>query len=294
MKITIEETLASTDFNSALTNAPYLIYSEILEGARRPLVFLQVVQTMNDLIGKNASQLQFLTASQLTASKSSESSMLAGMNASDKTLDAVVVTVADLIWSAVELSDFIVEDFPDVNVVQSHMKNMGDAVMEFLDAQVYATLKAASGTMTHTCASLDYDELIDALTEAKETDVYGSPYLIVAPVVTGELLKNTDFITTARYTISDISKMVEGEAGKFAGTTVLETSLLTDTDDAYMVFPSQDKNPVVALMYKRTMKTVSAYVAQNGYTYFNTSVRATPVVVQASYVMKISLNQNTP
>lgn len=291
MNVTIEETLASSDFTTALTYAPYLLYSEILEGARRPLVFMQVVKEMKDLMGKNATSMKFLTASQLGASKSTEASMLgSGMNASDKNLGAVTVSVSDVIWCAVELSDFIVEDYPEVNVVQAHMQNMTQGVMEYLDAYVYSVLKGASGTMTHNCASLDYDELVDCITEAKETDVYGTPYLIVAPAVTGELLKDDTFLASERYTTADIAKMVEGEAGKYAGTIVLESSLLTGTTDAYLVFPSQDGNPVVALLYKRTMKTVSQYVAQNGYTYFNTSCRATPSVVQPSYVMKINMS----
>src|SRR3972149_4396165 len=296
MKITVEETLASTDMTTALTDAPYLIYSEILEGARRPLVFLQVVQEIKDLIGETGNRYQFLSATHLTATKMTESTMLSsGMTAYDKTFDAVDVSVTDVIESAVQLSDFLKEDFPKIDFIQSHLNNMGKAVMEYLDAYVYSVIKAASGTETYSATSgLDYEGVVDALTEARDEDWIPNkanpPVLIVSAGVIGGFLKDTTFLEAARYGPADIATMVAGEVGHlFGGTKVLETSLLAGTGDAYIIFPSNQNGIVVGLVWKIELKVTNIYVPQNGYTYFNTSIRATPVVVQAKGIVKISI-----
>ena len=296
MKITVEETLASTDMVTALTDAPYLIYSEVLEGARRPLVFLQVVQEIKDLIGETGNRYQFLSATHLTATKITEATMLAtGMTAADKVFSAVDVSVTDVIESAVQLSDFLKEDFPKIDLIQSHLNNMGKAVMEYLDAYVYSVIKAASGTETYSATSgLDYEGVVDALTEARDEDWIPNkanpPVLIVSAGVIGGFLKDTTFLEAARYGPADIATMVAGEVGHlFGGTKVLETSLLAGTGDAYIIFPNNQNGIVVGLVWKRELKVTNIYVPQNGYTYFNTSIRATPVVVQPKGIVKIAI-----
>jgi hypothetical protein len=297
MNITIEETLASSDVVTALTDAPYLIYSEILEGSRRSLVFLEVAMEIKELIGVTGNRYQFLKASQLEATKSTESAMLSGMSASDKSMSAVDVSITDIIWSAVQLSDFLLEDFPEHGMLQFHVKNMGSAVMEYLDSYVYSTISGASGVLTHSCASLDYDELIDAVTVAKNADwspnPANPPALICSAGATAGLLKDTDFITTERYTTAQVANMVQGEQGHYAGLRVLESSLLDGVGYAFIVFPNDtDAGIVVGLVYKRDMKTVSEYFAKNGYTYLNSSIRATPVVVQAEGIVKITITSS--
>jgi hypothetical protein len=294
--ITIEETLASSDIDTALTYSPYLIYSEILEGARRPLVFLQVVQEIKDLQGISGDSMKFLKSSQLSATKSNEAAMLAGMTASDKSFSTITVTVGDIIWAAVQLSDFLLENYPEQNFPQHMLQNMGQALTEYLDAYVYATIDAAVGTLSHNCASLDYDELIDALTTCKEADwspnPANPPYLICSPATVGELLKDDTFVSSARYTTAQISMMVEGEQGVYAGMKVLETSLLTGTGDGFIVFPNNQNGIVVGLIYKRDMRSVSERYEKYGTTYMNSSVRAEPIVVQAQGILKIQINSS--
>jgi N4-gp56 family major capsid protein len=295
--ITIEETLASSDVVTALTDAPYLIYSEILEGSRRALVFLEVAEKIHDLEGVTGNRYQFLKATQLEATKSTEAQMLSGMSASDKSMSAVDISITDIIWSAVELSDFLLEDFPEHNVLQFHVQNMGTAVMEYLDSYVYSTISSASGVLTHSCASLDYDELIDAITVAKNADwspnPANPPALILSPDASAGLLKDTDFITTERYTTAQVANMVVGEVGHYAGCRVLESTLLDGVGYAFIVFPNNtDAGIVCGLVYKRDMKTVSEYFAKYGYTYLNSSIRATPCVVQAEGIVKITITSS--
>ena len=295
VKVNIEETLASSDVVTALTNSPYLIYSEVLEGSRRPLVFLQVVKEIKDLIGEQGNRYQFMLSTQLTATKSAEAQMLAGMSSSDKTLSAIDVSVTDIIFCAVQLSDFLKEDFPKIDLVKLNMNNMGKAVMEYLDAYVYSTIQAASGTESFAAgATLSYEDVIDALTEAKDEDwipdAGNPPFLLISSGAAGSILKDATFVSTERYTTDKLARMVAGDVGLIGGTRVMETSLLAGTGRAYIVFPSDGMNgPVVALIWKRELRVTNIYVPQNGYTYINTSIRAVPVVVQAKGIVKITI-----
>jgi hypothetical protein len=296
VKISIEETLASSDVVTALTNSPYLIYSEVLEGARRPLVFLQIVKEIKDLIGEQGNRYQFMKATHLSASKSTEAQMLSGMSGSgQKTLTAVDVSVTDIIWCATQLSDFLKEDFPKIDFVQMNMSNMGKAVMEYLDAYIASTLHAATGTESYLAgATFEYEDIIDAVTEAKDVDWIpdpnNPPFLLISSGAAGSILKDATFVSTERYTAGSLASMVAGEVGKIGGCRVLESSLLAGHPDAYIVFPSDGTNgPVIALVWKREMRVTNIYVPQSGYTYFNTSIRAIPVVVQAKGIVKIRI-----
>jgi hypothetical protein len=299
VKISVEETLASSNVVTALTNSPYLIYSEVLEGARRPLVFLQVVKEIKDLIGEQGNRYQFMKSTHLSATKSTEANMLSsGMTASDKTLTAVDVSVTDVIYCAVQLSDFLKEDFPKIDWIKMNMQNMGKAVMEYLDAYVNTVLHAASGTESYTAgATFTYSDITYALVEAKDEDWIpesdNPPFLIVSSGAAAHLLNDATFVSTERYTTDKLARMVAGEIGLIAGCRVLESSLLAGHPDAYIVFPSDTiKGPVVAMIWKRPLKVTNIYVPQNGYTYFNTSVRAIPVVVQAKGIVKIRISSS--
>lgn len=295
MKVTIEETLAASDVTTALTTGPYLIYSEVLEGARRPLSFLQVVEENFDLIGQNGHTIQFLSATQLSGTSISEATMLStGMTAADKTLSAVSVAVSEIIYSAVQLSDILKEDYPKVNLVQIQFRNMGKACMEFLDALVYSTISGASGIVTYNAgASMDYTDCTNALAAMENNDWVpdeaNPPFCITSPDQAAVLMQSTTFVTSERYTAYELSRIVQGEAGLYAGMRWLKSSLLDGTGLSFIVFPpDSDYGPVVVLAWKRRITVKNEREEKFGYTYFCTTVRAKPVVVQAKGVCKIS------
>lgn len=299
MKVTIEETLAASDVTTALTTGPYLIYSEVLEGARRPLVFLQVVQEDFSLIGAMENTIQFLKASQLSGTQITEANMLAsGMTAADKSLSAVSVSVTDVIYSAVQLSDILKEDYPRINFIQLNMRNMGKAVMEFLDALVYTTIAAASGVATKTVASVSYAGIIQALATMKNNDWYPNianpPFLLLAPDAAAVLQVDSTYVSTERYTSGQLATIVAGEQGRFAGCRVLETSYLDGKPYAFIVFPNNTENgPVVIMAWKRRLTVKNERQEKFGYEYFVTTIRAKPVVVQAKGICKI-IQTTTP
>lgn len=295
MKITIEETLAASDVTTALTTGPYLIYSEVLEGARRPLAFLQVAEENFDLIGQNGHTIQFLSATQLSASSITEANMLStGMTAADKTLSAVSVEVPDIIYSAIQLSDILAEDYPKINLVQLHFRNMGKAVMEFLDALAYSTISGTAGIVTYDAgAGMDYTDLTNALAAMENNDwvpdMANPPFLITSPDQAAILMQSTTFVTTERYTAYELSRIVQGETGVYAGMRVLKSSLLDGTGLSFIVYPPDSEyGPVVLVAWKRRVTLKNEREEKFGYTYFGTTIRAKPVVVQPKGVCKIS------
>lgn len=300
-KVYIEETLASDAVDTALVNSPYLIHSEVLEGARRPLAFLQLVSENFDLIGAVGYTIKFLLASQLTATSITEANMLsAGMvGTSDKTLSMVSVSVPDVIYVCVQLSDILAEDFPNVDWVRLHLRNMGKAVMEYIDAQIETVLAGASSsaiTVIDDIATLDYSEVVDAVAAMENidwiVDPNDPPYLVVSPDMAAGLVKDTDFVSTERYTTYEISKMVQGELGKFASLRVLKSSLLDGTGYGFIVFPESTNGVVLTLAWKRRLEVKNERFEKYGYTYFNTTCRCAPAIIQGKGICRLEVTDS--
>ena len=295
--ITIEETLEAADVDTALVAGPYLIYSEMFEGPRRPLVFLATCGEDRSLIGSTGNTIKFLTASHLSASEDTEQNIVtSGMAIGTKTLSMADVSVNTVIWSAVQLSDILLEDYPNIAWVQKQLANMGSAVLEKLDANVKDVF-VAGGTEVYNGSALAYGNVIDALATMENSnwiaDDENMPFLIVAPDVAGALMKDTSFVDARRYTAYEVSKMVEGEIGAFAGCRVLKTSLLDGTGHGFIVFPPDGKyGPVALIAWKRPLTVKNEYFTKNAYTYYVTSIRAKGVVTQAGGVGKLILTSS--
>jgi N4-gp56 family major capsid protein len=295
--LTIEETLQASDIVTALTTGPYLIYSQMFEAPRRPLVFLAVCGEDKSLIGNNGNVIKFMSMTHLTATEASEATILSGgMTAADKTFTSASVTVDNVIYSATELTDILLEDYPKIDFVQKNLGNMGAAVLEKLDANVKDVL-VAGGTQVYSGAALGYGNVVDALSAMENTnwtaDDETVPFLIVSPDAAGVLMKDTTFVDARRYTAYEVAKMVEGEIGLFAGCRVLKTSLLNGTGYGFIVFPPDSKyGPVALIAWKREMTVKNDYFTKNAYSYYVASIRAKAVVTQALGVGKLVLSSS--
>jgi len=298
--ITIEETLVASAIVTALSTGPYLIYSEVFEGARRPLVWLTLCKEDFSLIGVAGKAIKFLTATHLSASSNTEAYVdTSGMGVADKTVARVDLSVGDPIYCATQLSDILLEDFPNVDWLRLNLRNMGAAVMEYLDDSVFDVINAASGMTHSTTAGLTYGEVVDALAKMENTnwtaDEATAPFLLVAPETAAVLLKDTTFVDARRYTTYELSRMVEGEIGMFAGCRVLKSVLLDGYDKAFIVFPNDSKNgPVVILAWKRRMLVRNERSEFYGHAYYVASIRANSAVVQSAGICEITLTTGTP
>lgn len=300
---TVEETLAASNIVTALTVAPYLIYSEVFELARRPLVFLALPMEDFSLIGAVGNTIRYMFATHLTAATDTEANIInpsTGMPSSDKTITSTYVSVTDPIFSATQLSDIMLEDFPNVDWVRQHLRNMGLAILEYLDALVEDVIEAGAG-VDYTCsAHITYADITTALARMENgdwiADESNPPFLIVSPESAAQLLNETLFVDSKRYTLYDLGRMIEGEIGMYAGCRVLKSSLLGTagegaSDEAFIVFPNNTGHgPVIVMAWKRRMTVKNFYWTKFGYTYYVASVRAKPVIVQSKGACHITIS----
>lgn len=312
-QVTIEETLTASAIVSALTVSPFLIYSEVFELPRRPLVFLSLPLEDFSLIGEMGNTIRGLFASHLAGSSITESQLVnpsLGMAATTKSISMWSVSVTDPIYAATNLSDILKEDFPKIDWVRMHLRNLGLAIMEYLDALVADVLEAASGAQTFSASGhMSYVNVTNALAQMENNmwivDDSNPPFLIVSPDTAALLLQDTLFIDSKRYTLYQLGRMVEGEIGMFAGCRVLKSPLLAGTTVggtpsdvnqgvdtyAYIVFPNDTgRGPVVMMAWKRRMETRNFYWTQWAYTYYVSSVRANAVLIQATGLCKITIS----
>jgi len=290
MKVVIEEVLKAADISG--TFAPFLIYSEVMEGARRPLAFLDVCREDFSLIGRDGAIIHVPTATQLTASEDTETNIAtSGMGSADKTISSVSITATAIIYSAVELTDSLLEDYISLDLIRLHFRNMGYAVMEKLDANVEGVLAAGFGVL-HTCATVNFVAISDALAAMEANswipDANNPPFCIVSPVAASTMVQDTKFVETPRF-YGQAPDALAGEAGLYCGCRVLKTPLLAATGKNYIVFPPNYKfGPSVILAWKRRVRVKEDYYVNKEIHYYVTTLRAKSAVVQAYGVCRIN------
>jgi len=170
-KITIQETLLSAN----VSYGAFLIYSEVIEGARRPLVFFDTVTEDFSLIGATGNMIYVPTSTQLAATTSSqasweESGMVSGFTIANKTIGKITITVTPFIYCAVAFSDILKEDYPNLDWLRLHLHNMGKAVLEAID-QAIETAYASAGSAVTPSGSYTGNESVSG-----NPDVYSGGY----------------------------------------------------------------------------------------------------------------------
>ena len=205
------------------------------------------------------------------------------------------MAVSTFIYCAVQLSDILVEDYPNIPWLRENLRNAGSAVMERIDADIEGAFAAGYGVL-HTATSLIYDEVIDAQSAMENNNWMFDgvmPFLIVSPDAAATLVKDTKFVETERF-YGRKPDALKGEAGVYAGCIVLKTSLLNDTGRAYIVFPPNSRyGPVTILAWKRKLRIKSEYYANKEHSYYTTTARVTPTVTQANGICRINIT-STP
>jgi hypothetical protein len=295
-KIKIQEVLESADVNYGA----FLIYSEVIEGARRPLVFFDTVTEDFSLIGSTGTQIYVPTSTQLTATKLTstiEDTISSGFTVANKTISKVLVLVSTFVYSSISLTDILKEDYPNIDWLRLHLHNMGKAVMEQIDADIDSLYSAGMG-ITNTVASCNYVAVTNTLAIMAAgkwmAEPDNPPFLIVGPDVAAKLVQDTLFILTERFYAGLTPQSLEGEVGRFAGCKVLQTPLLAGTGVSYIVFPPNFKwGPVAILAWKRKMRVREQRYEDKELSIFATTTRYQPVVIQAAGIAKI-VETSTP
>lgn len=291
-KIKIQEILESANVNYGA----FLIYSEVVEGARRPLVFFDTISEDFSLIGSTGTQIYVPTATQLTATKVTstiEDTIASGFYQATKTINKVTVAVTVFIYSSISMTDILKEDYPNIDWLRLNLHNMGKAVMEQVDADIESAYAAGYG-VSATVSTLTYNGVTDALADMADNkwmaEPDNPPYLIISPAAAAGLVQDTQFLLAERYYAGLTPQSLEGEVGRFAGCKVLQTPLLSGTGKAYIVFPPNFKwGPVAILAWKRKMRVREQRYEDKELSIFATTARVMPVVVQALGICRINI-----
>jgi len=279
----IEETLKSSDIPTALME--FIIWSDVLEGARANLVAEQVVYVDKRLIGRNGNSIRVPHASQLSASTASEDGQ---MSTSDKTITATTITVDTKVYSAVSLTKELLEDFTSIDWVRLQFRNMGRAVQEYIDTQILSMLIDNAGLTraASTPGSLKYDDVIDAVKQMAAEN-YRARWLIVNPAKAGDLLKDTKFID-AQSQYYRFSNLLNGEIGEFAGVRVLETTQIAASRCLLLIDPYDRDGPAAIVAYKRDITVTSDTDADYDRMRWYTTARVGMNVVRPTGILLIS------
>jgi N4-gp56 family major capsid protein len=293
MPYTLEETLKSSDLPADLK--PHLVYAEVIEGLRPVRVFESVVTVDRQLINKQGTKISVPKASKLTARTITESNLdSSGYTVDDKTMTDVDVSIGDIIYSAVRLSDVLLEDQPNISWVRLMVRNMADAVKEYQDSDIRDTLIAGAGTTASAGASgtLDFDDVVDGLATMKTAHLYPEGtaqfVLIAHPNNTKDIVKDTRFYDTKRYALGEIPFPAGEVGGLTAGCRVLESSNMIQNLALIVAPPNHSKAPFAIKAYKRPLTLKSQREEVYGRQFWVTSERYGNAVVQDEGVYLIS------
>lgn len=293
MPYTIEETLKSGDLPSDLK--PHLVYGQVMEGARKKLVFIQAVKEDESLIGSVGTKISVPIMSQVSASTASESSIdSSGYSASTITMTDTDVSIGNEVYAAVKLSKILLEDQPDIEWVRLCLKNIGLAVMEYLDAAIRDALISGAGNTVDaaTSGTLAYGDVASAVAKAKSKHWYpeeGDPFLLfVHPNNAVDILKSTTFTEPSRYTAGELTGIAGNAEPLIAGCKVLETSGMTENLALVVAPPTHQFGPSTILAWKRKLAVDSKEEQDYARTFYVASARYGVAVVNADAIVLIS------
>jgi hypothetical protein len=291
MNITIEETLSSVDLPVGLL--PFLLYPAVLEGPRKATVYIGLAQEDSSLVGTDGTVLKIPFTTQFGATDVDADTFEGAptFSESDPTISKLDVSVTKQQYVKFSLSKILMENVPSLKMDLVQLQNAANAMVEKLNADI-SDVVAVGATQYGTTTALTYGDVIDAKAAMKTAGVIQSgdtPYLIVSPNLEAVLLKDDQFISSARYTIGDLNQMVDGEVGKYAGCRVI-VDPFGDDDVVYIVPSIVDFGAFLMLVWKRKFTTETEYQMLAQKTHYLKTARYTCAMVQAALVGKIVIS----
>jgi len=264
MVYTIDETLKSSDLASDLK--PHMLWREVLLGEKKKTVFMQVVEETADLVGA-------------VGTKISIPYVATGFSAST-------------IYVATKIADVLKEDQPKYNWVRIALQKMGQALAEYRDAYIRDLLIAGAGNTINADSAgvLDYDDVSEAVSTLEGASWFAeanNPFiLIIHPDQKQDIVKDTDFNDTSRYSTAEIP--FNAEAGRFASCRVLVTDNMTKALALVVAPPNHEYGPHTIFAWKRRTTLKTDEEVTYGRTLYVVSERYGGKVVQANGIVLIS------
>lgn len=223
--VTFEETnytLMTSDVQATCDLIPTLIWHEINLGPTWRFVFRNAVEETDMLVGQAGDTICVPYLSRtggLTARTISESTLDSSGYIKDKiTVYEISITIGDVVYMATRISDILREDQPNLNWIMASLNKMGQAIWYKVDTDIRDLLVGCAGgfAAATTIGTLSYDDVVDAVAVLKNAGYWaedGDYLLFVNASQEADLVKDTRFTDTARYSYSNIPMGAGGGAG---------------------------------------------------------------------------------
>ena len=289
-------TLLTTDLTDTCDLVPTLVLNEINAGPTWRFVFRNAVEEIEDLVGVSGDALciAYTTRSGgFTARTISEATLDSTGYIKDKmTLYQIEITIGDIVYMATRISDVVQEDAVGLPLVRVSLQKMVQAISYKIDCDIRDLLVGCVDAGTNvasaaTLGTLSYDDVVDAIAVLKNNGYWaedGSYLLFVNASQEADLVKDTRFTDTARYSYANIPLGAAGgagfnmpERGRYASCRVFVTDIpMAWGAVAYalvVVPPSNAGGPAAVMAWKRHLKTETWRDEQYGRDLWSLSTR---------------------
>ena len=300
MVFDVNETLKAGDLPADVL--PHLLWNELLVGVVKRRVFLGAVQTTDMLRGAVGTKISVpYLSTRFTAGTISESVLdSTGYVPADPAVDDVDITIGDQVYVAFRISDILKEDQPKYDWIRILLRDAGRAIALFEDSAIRDVLLAGAGNSVDAVAAgtLAYADVVDLIAEMKTDSWYPeevTAFLFVHPMQEKDLVKDTAFLLSHRYAISDVGQLAAADdlsrgevSDTYAKLNVKVTENMT-LGLALVVFPTHPRwGPVCIHAYKRPLMIRTDREELYGRQLWIASTRYGTSVIQANGVGLIS------
>jgi len=275
--VTFEETnytLLTSDVQATCDLIPTLIWHEINLGPTWRFVFRNAVEETDMLVGEAGDTICVPYTSRtggFTARSASEATIDESGYTKDKlTVNQIEITIGDVIYLATRISDILREDQPNLNWVLASLNKMGQQIWYRIDTDIRDLLVGCAGNVqtATTTGTLSYDDIVDATATLKNLGYWaddGEYLLFMNASQEADLVKDTRFTDTARYSYGDIPMGAGGGAGFNMPKSRRYASCVAHVTDIPMAWgtvayalvvapPSNRYGPAAMLAWKRHLK----------------------------------------
>jgi N4-gp56 family major capsid protein len=292
-KWNIDETLKSSDLASDIK--PHMLWREVILGAEKKKVFMQLVEETDELIGAVGTKISvpYVSTGFSTSSITADNLDSSGYTASSMAISDTDINIGNIIYVATKIAIVLKEDQPKYDWVRIALRKMGDAIANTRDEYVRDLLIAGAGNTfsAATAGTLAYADVTKAINSYLKANSWypeaGNPAILVGhPDQLDNLVNNTLFTDTARY--SDAEVPFTGETGKFASCRVLETEVMTKALALVVMPPNYSLGPTTIFAWKRRLTLATDDEVTYGRTLYVVSERYGGAVVQSTGIVLIS------
>jgi N4-gp56 family major capsid protein len=272
-----------------------LLFREVLLGAEKKKVFMQLVEETDELVGSVGTKISvpYVSTGFTSGSITADNLDSSGYSATEMAISDIDVSIGNIIYAATKIADVLKEDQPKYDWVRIAVRKMGEAVAETREGDVRDCIIAGVGSTfsAGSAGTLAYADVTKAVNKYMKAnswypEVDNPPILVLHPDQEDDLVNSTLFTDTARY--SDAEAPFTGETGRFASCRVLSTDMMTPALALVVMPPNVSYGPTTVFAWKRKTLLKTEEEVTYGRSLYVVSERYGVSVVQPAGIVLIS------